>query len=1065
MSNILNTYSFSFKYDLPKMFSFNDVDIKNFLSEKLPNILKGNNEVKEKINNYKELKQFLGKKRLNKINENELKQNKKHLKDPASIKKVMLSIDLDRNENIKVNENKTGLTIYKQPIVFMQLFDSQSINIDLINDSLSYKRKIKDLKNFDYEIYSTKNKENELYISNEIELKRGYYKPIEIENENIYPFLYVMNSQIPEITEEDLLYKNIFKTLEVKNGLISPDDISKIFFYYFSISTELQKKYVYIESDNRKELYRILAKFLEEPFKKIIIIVGPKGIGKTTSLIKFSFKKAYRIFYFNLESFRLNYGDRKKAELKIQVAKLFGNTIQCNNENNEKDDRDNNKKEEEEIYSKIEKYIEENSNKDGFEFIYNIINLFKKFAKNKEGFNFGFIIDQYSPNCKYDNDKEYNINKIINLFDDSENIKLILCPVINNIFSKEDITSIFSKSLRKDNIFFWIYYFQEFIPKDKFLKYIVQNQLDEYKDFIDEFGYSPKCFYDIIHTNNYIYKKYLSKNLKDNLEEYYSFNNKNKIIDTIREILNLLDIVKSEKLISSIALRDNISKLPMKYINITKYKINDEIIKNLSDKIDEYNKINKIKKRKEEDDILIKYLNIVWNNEKNEEYDEIIENRFFIDEKDFNDFIDNYEEKDKISTNIYGNYYKNFIDNYNNLIITLEHSYKYIYVYKLDFSSNFIENILLEIIYNHTKQENLFFSKILERGACGGIFGLLLRFYIQKCGSFLGEKIENTIYISSLVPNNYSIKYYSSNYNKDRKKFIEFKLENSNSNKNKRKIPFKNTFIKQIIFNSKYYNMGILIKSNKVNIYKLIVMQAIIMKDKEKRMSKEEHELILRAVKLNLENEYEINIEEGYFIYVLSKNNGEIEDQETKKDCDNNYIEYVGFDIDRFEKENKYKINYEKAFITKSFPIHNSISLLFYNKNKEEDVINYSKFKSIIDNNIELSHELKDYDEYIIKLFKNKYDDSKISLEQFKYFDLNYSLFKNNKEILNYLSEFSFLIFDGNKGEKLYIHFKKSTYNCKKNYEQSSFKLTIKDSYQILFCYSLVPLAINPQKK
>ena len=119
--------------------------------------------------------------------------------------------------------------------------------------------------------------------------------------------------------------------------------------------------------------------------------------------------------------------------------------------------------------------------------------------------------------------------------------------------------------------------------------------------------------------------------------------------------------------------------------------------------------------------------------------------------------------------------------------------------------------------------------------------------------------------------------------------------------------------------------MAILIKSNKVNIYKLIVIQATILKDKEKRMSKEEHELILRSVKLNLENEYEINIEEGYFIYVLSKNNGEIEDQETKKDCDNNNIEYIGFDIDTFEKDNEYKINYEKAFITKSFPIHNSI--------------------------------------------------------------------------------------------------------------------------------------------
>ena len=260
--------------------------------------------------------------------------------------------------------------------------------------------------------------------------------------------------------------------------------------------------------------------------------------------------------------------------------------------------------------------------------------------------------------------------------------------------------------------------------------------------------------------------------------------------------------------------------------------------------------------------------------------------------------------------------------------------------------------------------------------------------------------------------------------------------------------------------------MAILIKLNKDNKYKLIVIQATIMKDKEKRMSKDEHELILRTVKLNLENEFEINIEEAYFIYALSKKNGQIEDQETKKDCDKNKIEYIGFDIDTFEKDNESKIDYGKAFITKSFPIHNSISLLFYNKNKEDE-INYSKFKSITNDNIKYSHELKDYNEYLKILFKNKYDNSDFSSEQFKYFELKYSLFDNNKGMLNYLSDFSFLIFDVNDGEKIYLHFKNSTYNCKNNFKQSSFQLTKKDKdiCQILFCYSTIPLAIKIKNK
>ena len=1124
MSDVLNTYSFSFKHDLPQAFSFKELDIKNFLSEKIPAILNENFEIKDKLKNYQELKQFLGKKRTKEINEKDLIENKKFLKEDASTKKYKLSIDIDDDENICINEKKSGLTIYQNPLALIQLFDSQSIIIDLITDNLYYKRKQNELKNYYYKTYSTKNENDELKLSNKIEFQKDYDKSIEIENENIYPYFLVMNSQIPELNEEDLLYNNIYKSLKETNGLISPDNISKIFFYYFRISTASQKNYVYIESKHRKKLYSILVRFLQQSLNNIFIIVGPKGIGKTTTLIKFSFKKIYRLFYFNLESFQFNSGERKKMELKMQLAKLFGPIIQDDENNDtEKNDNDNNvkkdnnideknnnnininenetidniennnikdndniqntlknidnnnsdnnnnKKEnnnnEKKIYKDIEKFIDDNYNLESFEFIYNVINMFKKFAKKINGYNFGFIIDQYSPNHDNDNNNGYNINNIINLIEDSNNIKLILCPTINNVFSKNQIVSLFSKSLQKDNNYFDIYYFQELIPKNEFLENILQNKEDEYKDIIDEFGYTPKFFYDIDNSDKFTFKTNLSDNIKMNLEEYYSTkDSKNKAIDAIIEILNLLDLIKSEKLISSVTIKDMIPKLPLKYINITKYKINDEIIKNLSIKIEEcqINKIKKDKKEKEEEDILIKYLNIIWNNEKNHEYDEIIKERFFIEEKNFNDFIDNYNEKDKNSINVYGNYYKDFISKYNNLIISLEHKYKYFYVYKLNFSLNYIENILLEIIYNHIKKENLFLSKVLDRGACGGIFELLLGFYIQKCESFLGEKIENTIYVSSLVPNNYSIKYYSTKYNKDIKKFIEFKLENNI--KKKRKIPFKNTFIRQIIFNSKYYDMALLIKLDKDNRYKLIVIQATIMKDKEKRLSKEEHELILGKVKLNIENEFDINIEEAYFIYILSKKNGEIEDKDTKKDCDKNNIEYIGFDIDTFEKDNEYGIDYIKAFITKSFPIHNSISLLLYNNNMEDD-INYSKLKPIIDNNIESSFELKDYNAYIEQLFKNKYDNTTISLENIKYFEVNYSLFEKNKNILNYLSDFCFLIVEVNKGEKITItiYFKKKVYNYEENSKRKAQKST--KVYRALIGYSSIPLALKIEKK
>ena len=255
--------------------------------------------------------------------------------------------------------------------------------------------------------------------------------------------------------------------------------------------------------------------------------------------------------------------------------------------------------------------------------------------------------------------------------------------------------------------------------------------------------------------------------------------------------------------------------------------------------------------------------------------------------------------------------------------------------------------------------------------------------------------------------------------------------------------------------------MAILIKSEKVNHYILINIQATIMKDEEKRMTKDEHELIIRSVKLNLENEFEITIEKAYFIYVLSKKNGEIEDQETKKYCDINNIEYIGFDLDNLGKDNEFKINYDKALITDSFPIHNAASLLIYKNNEREK---YSKIKSIIDNKINSSKELKGYDEYVKNLFKNKYDTSEFILKQFKYFEINYSLFDINREILNYLSEFSFLLFVLNKGEEIYIHFNKLIYDCKNKFKKVSLKHIKNYKIKILFCYSGVPLMINKAK-
>ena len=172
-----------------------------------------------------------------------------------------------------------------------------------------------------------------------------------------------MKSKIPIIEDSDLELKNIYPEKEEnKDGKIYPDNISKIYFYYFNIKPELQNKYIYIKSNNRISLFKILCSFISDISQKIIIICGAKGIGKTTSLIKFSFINYYNIFYFNLEIFnKYKNDDNQIKELTIQVTKLFGDYIDLDEKN---------------IKNEILEYIKSNRNKNCFEFLYNIINIF-----------------------------------------------------------------------------------------------------------------------------------------------------------------------------------------------------------------------------------------------------------------------------------------------------------------------------------------------------------------------------------------------------------------------------------------------------------------------------------------------------------------------------------------------------------------------------------------------------------------------------------------------------------------------------------------------------------------
>ena len=1093
MSNFINTFSSSIHYDIKGSIEYNKEYMNTFLFKMQDYI--ANNEG-ENIKNYQGLKKFLGKKRklveeeISEKKEKDLNENltenkqttKENIEDidddeeeekkyfKKEIEKTEISIDIDNNEDIQLtlienkNNNAEILTIYNEPISIIEIYDQNTINIDLINDDITFMIKYEKLKKYDFKVYSL-NEQLEIISCRDIN-GNDKEKSFKIQNENVKLYLCIIKSILPIIEDNDMELQNIYPKKEIaEDGNIYPvENISKIFFYYFNINLELQKKYKYIESENRIKLFRILTKFFSHNIKKILIICGGKGIGKTTSLIRFSFKRTYNIFYFNLETFnKYKNDDIQVKELKIQLNKLFGVF--------EKFDKES------KIKIEIEKYIDSKKqvNVDCLEFIYNIIKLFLKFIDNSNinGIcRFGFIIDQYP--IKFNTNCTYDIYKIIHLVRTSNKIKLILCQTINNVFSKKQIDFLFNETLNNyKNKNIDIYYFQELIGKKEMINNILIDEDEEYLSFMKEVGYIPKLFYDSKLSDIKTYKSYLKTNLKTYIDEYL-INAKDNITINI-ELLTLIDYIRSGRLITSLELKNNISKFPLKYLKLIKYRINKEIIKEYSKKFN----LN------EDENILLKYLSFLFSECDTDEYDNAIIDYFNVEEGNIQNYLDNYFEKDTNSIDIFGNYYENFISK-NSKIFSLNLERNNIFFFKLEFSLFLFEDIIYEYLYKNLQKDYNFFINILAQGTNGGFFEILVDYYIKSTKSFIVDDIKHIFYIPYIVPYNYSISYYSSKRKKN-DKFIEFKLKENDKLKNinqentiqknikntKKVIPFENTYIKQTIFNSKYYDMVILKKSPKstdLKTFNLIAIQALIRKDYDKRMTKDEHELLLGIVKQNIENEFDINIDEAYFIYVLSEKNQKIEDNETVKDCNKNGISYIGFDIgiikDNFTNKNdKYLIDLSKAFITNLFPIHNCASLLIYQKT---EITEYSLLKELINSNLKNSKKLKKEDfEIIEKLIKNKHDQKDIDENQFKYFDL-----KINNGIGNYindfLTEFCFLIADF-KNAKFN---KKINYNCLfflgKTYELAKFQLInslkIVNNSKIKFVYSKTPLEVIQNK-
>ena len=581
--------------------------------------------------------------------------------------------------------------------------------------------------------------------------------------------------------------------------------------------------------------------------------------------------------------------------------------------------------------------------------------------------SFIFILDQYSDRI------ELNIKSFLKKIEEYKNIRIILSNTINNDLTKKLVIN----SIDPYEKGFKIHYFPKLITENEEFDLFFEKEKDKdkYIEKLKEFGGLP-IFYFL-----------LKEEEKNNLDEFINYVVKDIIKeindkDYISIIIDLFALIKSNCLLSSCKLKDILKKIPINYITIKKrdiwfqsqknfsrpfkYYLNDISIKQDNKTEKEYDFTYDLGNEKKDEiesnnnDINNKDINIINDNvnEINETIKEeksisiskinsnLLRYYFIVSNEKVSDLINafyhleefpeeifsqnNFKEHKKISNNIANEFYitNERISPYIN---TIPKNNK-ITIYKLEFLYPYMEIIFMKIIYNYIRENQMNLSKLLDLDSTHGLFELIVIYDILTNKKILDLAIQDFITIDSIIPYNYSIKYFS--YEKNQKEYdydYDFEILCCNNINNKRiKIKNKCIFIRQKHFFSKYYDCGILVPDdindeiNEIKNFHLILFQISIPKEPKKRLNEREHEINFFYIKKNLESKYQLNIISGYFYYILRAENNKIIDKDTFNENKNICL---SFDIiNGFIDEHKKLIDQENL-ITNTFPFHNVSTL------------------------------------------------------------------------------------------------------------------------------------------
>ena len=768
--------------------------------------------------------------------------------------------------------------------------------------------------------FSKIRKENDFYIVVNDNGKEVNLQPSSFFSMDFNHFQIKKNYKYDDIELEKIDIKNIYKISEIIKGF----ELNQKLGLYTNLKEDDFTNFIFYETNEREKLINTLARLTGK--NNNIGLCGPFGTGKTITLLRFLIESdSNRIFYINLWTIDHTSLTHLKNLFKYESIKLFGGNIFNKNEKFclEEDLY---------IYGKIINEINNfNNKKEIISLLEKIINLMNK-IKCEE--NIYIIIDQYS--SKYDSENK-SLNHLLDI-DKNSNIYIIVSSSMNNYDIKNNFSDslnlelMVSKESFQNNLRFNYYYIGCLFRLDQLKNYneLIEKESSEFKINLNAFGNLPLFYYKLKERLKWKGKLngYMTEEKNEIIEEfdlYYEKNSEKNFTSKFLNILTILSIINGKEIYFVDELSNQILNLPLKFFEIKKEEIKLGDLKVFAFASKNQSLIDKLKNIEKDNKILEKLL-------ANDRYT-----------KDLTQFInkDNFCSK-----------YIKHISNKKKKKIIGENSdkmkNKIIIIYYLDYLFPYMEEILLEMIYNLLINTTKYIFENIPAQSQGGVLEYIIYEFVKNHELFMDINVLNYETIECLVPNNFFIQNYSSRKTETLKTYIE----NKKSPIKKGNLPKKHIFINQSQFTGKYYDCGLLIYKALYGTYTLYLFQISKRKIESNRYYREEHKIIFNRVKENLEEIYSIKIDKGYFAYILVY---EDQDKNTIDFCEKNSLRYYLFSIKNLKFSSDELFFDDISLITEEFPIHSSFSIL-PKKNFEKD--NKGNLKNIEDI-IKLEKKLK----------------------------------------------------------------------------------------------------------